>query len=137
MDYAGFAQLCGRSPIMRKIMRAHNRIIQRSLLNTSVSSLSLFEVRSTPVLVGLNCPFTSCDYASTQSKPVRCTFSFQISKNSLFTLFCFTLLVVVSFSALTLLVGWQEGHPACKKLSGGVLAWLFVWSDVQICIWPS
>jgi len=21
----------------------------------------------------------------------------------------------VSFSALTLLVGWQEGHPACKK----------------------
>jgi len=29
-----------------------------------------------------------------------------------------------------LLVGRQEGHPACKKLSGGVLAWLFVWSDV-------
>jgi len=26
------------------------------------------------------------------------------------------------------LVGRQEGHPACKKLSGGVLAWLFVWS---------
>jgi len=26
-------------------------------------------------------------------------------------------------SALTLLVGQQEGHPACKKLSGGVLAW--------------
>jgi len=22
-------------------------------------------------------------------------------------------------------------------MSGGVLAWLFVWSDVQICIWPS
>jgi len=41
------------------------------------------------------------------------------------------------FSALTLLVGWQEGHPACKKLSGGVLAWLSVWSEVQICISPS
>ena len=27
-------------------------------------------------------------------------------------------------STLTLLVGWQEGHLACKKLSGGVLAWL-------------
>jgi len=27
-------------------------------------------------------------------------------------------------SALMLLVGWQEGHPGCKKLSGGVL---FVW----------
>jgi len=35
---------------------------------------------------------------------------------------------MVAFSALTLLVGRQEGHPACKKLSGGVLAWLSVWS---------
>ena len=26
----------------------------------------------------------------------------------------------LAFSALTLLVGRQEGHPACKKLSGGV-----------------
>jgi len=42
-----------------------------------------------------------------------------------------------SFSALTLLVGRQEGHPACKKLSGGVLAWLCVWSEVQTCIQPS
>ena len=41
------------------------------------------------------------------------------------------------FSALMLLVGHQEGHPACKNLSGGVLAWLFVWSEVQTCIWPS
>jgi len=24
--------------------------------------------------------------------------------------------VLCTFSALTLLVGWQEGHPACKKL---------------------
>ena len=47
------------------------------------------------------------------------------------------LLFLLSFSALMLLVGRQEGHPACKKLSGGVLAWLFVWSDGQICIWPS
>jgi len=41
-----------------------------------------------------------------------------------------------AFSALTLLVGRQEGHPACKKLSGGVLAWLSVWREVQTCIWP-
>ena len=42
-----------------------------------------------------------------------------------------------AFSALmTLLVRRQEGHPACKKLSGGVLAWLSVWSEVQTCIWP-
>ena len=42
-----------------------------------------------------------------------------------------------AFSALTLLVGWQEGHPTCKKQSGGVLAWLSVWSEVQTCIWLS
>jgi len=42
-----------------------------------------------------------------------------------------------AFSALRLLVGRQEGHLACKKLSGGVLAWLSVWSEVQTCIWPS
>jgi len=34
------------------------------------------------------------------------------------------------FSALTLFVGRQEGHPTCKKLSGRVLAWLSVWSKV-------
>ena len=33
-----------------------------------------------------------------------------------------------------LLVGRQEGHPACKQLSGGVLAWLSVCSNVQTCI---
>ena len=27
--------------------------------------------------------------------------------------------IAYAFSAFTLLVGWQEGHPACKKLSGG------------------
>jgi len=41
-----------------------------------------------------------------------------------------------AFSALTLLVGWQEGHPACKKLSSGMLVWLSVWSEMQTCIWP-
>jgi len=46
-------------------------------------------------------------------------------------------LVLMAFSALTLLVGQQEGHPACKKLSGEVLAWLSVWNKVQTCIWLS
>jgi len=52
---------------------------------------------------------------------------------------CMSAVVITefAFSALTLLVGRQEGHPACKKLSGGVLAWLSVWREVQTCIWPS
>jgi len=35
-------------------------------------------------------------------------------------------------------VDWVAGGAsACRKLSGGVLAWLSVWGEVQICIWPS
>jgi len=55
----------------------------------------------------------------------------------IFTRFLCVLPMAVAFSALTLLVAWQEGHPACRKLSRGVLAWLCVWSEVQTCIWPS
>jgi len=43
----------------------------------------------------------------------------------------------ITFSALTLLVGHPEQHPACKKMNE-VLAWLSVCSNVQmICIWSS
>jgi len=41
----------------------------------------------------------------------------------------------LTFSVLKWLVGWQEWHPACKKLSGGMLACLSVCGEVQICIW--
>ena len=34
-------------------------------------------------------------------------------------------------------LGGRKGIRPVKKLSGGVLAWLSVWSKVQICIWPS
>jgi len=40
----------------------------------------------------------------------------------------------LAFIALTLLFWRQEGHLACEKLSGGMLAWLCVWGEVQICI---
>jgi len=49
-------------------------------------------------------------------------------------LFCVYTLCLQSFDA----VGWAAGMAEnCRKLSGGVLAWLSVWSDVQISIWPS
>jgi len=38
----------------------------------------------------------------------------------------YDVLLQVAFSALALLVGWQEGHPACKKCNGGGGHWL-VW----------
>jgi len=35
-------------------------------------------------------------------------------------------------------VGWVAGRaPGLKTLSGGLLAWLSVRGEVQICIWPS
>jgi len=41
----------------------------------------------------------------------------------------FTILLQINFafSALTLLVGHQEEHPACKKSNDEVLVWLSVW----------
>ena len=41
------------------------------------------------------------------------------------------LIECAAFSALMLLVEQQEGHPVCKKLRCGVLAWLSVWSKVH------
>jgi len=39
---------------------------------------------------------------------------------------------LIAFSALMVLVGRQEGHLACKKLSDEVLAWLPVWREMQM-----
>jgi len=69
----------------------------------------------------------------------------QLMQQLIFSYFCCYAVVMLfvvmpmclAFSALTLLVGWQEGHPACKKLSGEVLVWLSVWSKAHTCIWSS
>jgi len=53
------------------------------------------------------------------------------------SVFRFTAYSIISFSALMLLVGRQEGHPVSKKLNGGVLAWLSVCNEMQTCIRPS
>ena len=46
--------------------------------------------------------------------------------------------IISAFSALTLLVERQEEHPAVKKFNDEVLAWLSIWSEVQMtCIWSS
>jgi len=67
-------------------------------------------------------------YEITYADGTQRSFQFTISLTSI---------ELIAFSALTLLVGRQEGHPACKKLSGRVLVWLSVWREVQTCIQPS
>jgi len=68
---------------------------------------------------------------------------FLLASSRVFWLFyCLVLLCLVfstklswpcAFSALTLLVGRQEGHLACKEQSGGMLAWLSAWgADLHI-----
>jgi len=47
-----------------------------------------------------------------------------------------SLLRPFAFSALTLLVGLQEGHLACKKTEWWMLAWLSVWCEVQLMPLP-
>ena len=36
-----------------------------------------------------------------------------------------------------MLVGQQEGHPACKNLSGGMVAWLSVWARCRFAYDPT
>ena len=63
---------------------------------------------------------------------------FRVKKFRLWLVLGFWLALAFSFSALMLLVGWQEGHPACENWM--VKHWYsyLVWSKVQmICIWSS
>jgi len=48
-----------------------------------------------------------------------------VSSNS----YCIAVTLIFHFSALTLLVGWHEGHPACKKLDVGLLV-VMIWLEL-------
>ena len=67
----------------------------------------------------------------------KCDLTWFTETSTIFRLIANIYYSACAFSALTPLVGRQERHPACKKLSDGVLALLSVWGEVQICIWPN
>ena len=94
------------------------------------TSLDLNEARDDGVLGCSGISWTICKQSATHSRQIT-------TPTPHHSLYLQAGCSSYAFSALTLLVGWQEGHPACKNLSGGVLAWLSVWSYVQTCIWPS
>ena len=75
-------------------------------------------------------------YISIATVPVTIFWSLAVILDNLISILLF-ICTAFTINALTLLVGWQEGHPACKKLGGGVLAWLSLWGEVQICICPA
>ena len=67
------------------------------------------------------------------SEPVGCCHSHSLSP---FIIIIITLSKSFAFSALTLLVGRQEGHPACKKLWGWWRWALLVWMEWRPAGWP-
>ena len=113
--------------ILSRLFEQHKGIViwKQSTITTSLLEQSAATVGWTQMIF-LPCPDMMQYYTSCVSRYVP------VGK------YCTTAYLSQSaFSALTPLVGWQEGHPACKKHSGGVLAWLSVWSEVQTCIWSS
>jgi len=81
---------------------------------------------------------TTCMDSAGRPKCILVTVMSNISQGTAATLLMVSLLQTkFAFSALMLLAGRQEGHPACKKLSDGVLLWSSVCSEVQTCIRPS
>ena len=97
-----------------------------------ISSSPAFNIRACPAILARNSPAVTGPWVNEGSREALLCYAVQCS-----VLVISTVALFIAFSALTLLVGRQEGHPACKKLSCGVLAWLFVWSEVETCIWPS
>ena len=85
------------------------------------------EVQCSPILVDKETVITDCSVVSLIAFISQVLFICQLFPN------WWPLASVLAFSALTLLVG----HACKKKLSGGVLAYLSVWCEVQTCIWPS
>jgi len=68
---------------------------------------------------------------------MRFRFIFFISGKTSLALVIIIIIIIIIIACFDT-VGHQEEHPACKKMSGEVLAWLSVWSKVQmISIWSS
>ena len=72
-----------------------------------------------------------------------CLLSYRAPCQLLETLFWLAFSFVLAFTSSSPSVLWRcwlggrKGIRPVKKLSGGVLAWLSVWSELQTSIWPS
>ena len=84
-------------------------------------------------LLPWRCPFASVWSNSRREGKFSKTCSLWVSVK-IWCRFCFDSPNSIAFNAVTLLVGRQEE----QKLSGEVLVWLSIWSEMQIvCIWSS
>jgi len=128
LDYAGLAQLCARSPIMRKIMRAHNRIIQPSLVYTQYDDWSLRSVclsvcqgctgderEMAKQIASVSPRSVSLSVCVTITVSLILTCVFLCCQEDMWLIYTMVPSVLYAFSALTLLVGRQKEHPTCKN----------------------
>ena len=58
-----------------------------------------------------------------------CTLSLRNIDTYMHIIYSIFIILSKTFSALTLLVGWQEGHPACKKFGVGLLV-VTIWLEL-------
>ena len=68
---------------------------------------------------------------------IRATVARRLLLRLVLILYCVLPSVLYAFSARRCWLGGRKGTRPVKKLSGGVLALLSVWSEVQTCIRPS
>jgi len=97
-------------------------------MHTTVFDIIFQEAKYPYVRVFLNVNSDGLSYTPPFSRTAFCTHA-----ASFFAIFLFIYFILMQHFILLHLT-----HPAFKKLSNEVLAWLSVWSEVQtICIWPS
>ena len=93
----------------------------KSLYNTSAHRQNGEQASIHRLKVWVHCPQPLCPWSSLVARIYDVALNFEVSN-----------------FGFSMLVRRQEEHPACKKLSHEVLAWLSVWSELQmICILSS
>ena len=118
--------LCGSRDVKAA---SHHRNI-RSSLNCAgwCSTAGLSRNRSTS-FSRCCCACATSSMARSMVSSNRCCSGILSHRCQVCRLICSAMLLCTN---LTLLVGQQEQYPACKKLSSGMLAWLYVWSKVLV-----
>jgi len=124
---------CNLLSCSSEIMSSNPSLSLNPLLGTV--SCSLTPHINLTILISARWRDTSFSFVMGQvSLPCNILLCTQLQYNVPLTINDTSLLWRFAFSAMMPLVGQQEGHPACKKLSGGVLAWLWWGTGMVICL---
>ena len=79
----------------------------------------------------------SSDYFQMAVRPWTRLWHWNYNREHHNIMFCYWMFIEMPSVLWRCWLGGRKGIWPVKNLSGGVLAWLSVWSKVQTCIWPS